>query len=477
MDNNHKGRVLIVDDELNALRVLSAILSEDGYHVLTSDNVEKAIGIIHQSPVDAVITDLKMPQKDGMEFFEYTRENHPDIPVIFLTAYGTVESAVSAMTRGAFYYFIKPPDYLKLKGILGMAIEQRCMKREIESLKMRLLNEGYKPRLIGHSPHMRKIFETIESIKESASSVLIHGETGTGKELIARALHTAGTRKERPFVAVNCAAIPKELMEAELFGYERGAFTGAFARRIGKFEEADEGIIFLDEIGEMELSLQAKLLRILQEREIERLGSNKKIKVNFRLISSTNRDLKKAVAEGTFREDLLYRINVIDIKVPPLRERKEDIPLLTSVFVDEFCIRERKTLAVASDVVGIFRNYSWPGNVRQLRNVVERLVVLSQGSVITPHELSEEFAVPKKLKVTQNVIRTLKDVEIQALQDALHACNGNKSKACKVLGISRKAFYKRLKDLLPVGQGRPAEAVLGPQVMRNGYRNKIRGDV
>ena len=477
MEKNHKGRVLIVDDELNALRVLSAILSDDGYHVLTSDTVDKAISIIHQNPVDAVITDLKMPQKDGLEFFEYTREHHPDIPVIFLTAFGTVESAVSAMTRGAFYYFIKPPDYMKLKGILVRAIEQRLMKREIESLKMRLLNEGYRPRLIGHSPPMRKIFETIESIKESASSVMIHGETGTGKELIARALHTAGSRKERPFVAVNCAAIPKELMEAELFGYEKGAFTGAFARRIGKFEEADEGIIFLDEIGEMELSLQAKLLRILQEREIERLGNNKKIKVNFRLISSTNRDLKKAVAEGTFREDLLYRINVIDIKVPPLRDRKEDIPLLLSAFVDEFCIRERKALTVTGDVVGIFRNYSWPGNVRQLRNVVERLVVLSRSGTITPHELSEEFAVPKKLKVAQNAIRTLKDVEMQALQEALHACNGNKSKACKVLGISRKAFYKRLKDLLPGGQGQPAEAFLGPQVMRNGYRSKIRGDV
>jgi two-component system response regulator HydG len=266
-------------------------------------------------------------------------------------------------------------------------------------------------------------------------------------------------------------------MEAELVGYEKGAFTGAFARRIGKFEEADEGIIFLDEIGELELSLQAKLLRILQEREIERLGNNRKIKVNFRLISSTNRDLKKAVSEGTFREDLLYRINVIDIKVPPLRERKEDIPLLVSAFVDEFCIRERKALTVTNDVVGIFRNHSWPGNVRQLRNVVERLVVLSHGSVISPHELSEEFSIPKKLKLAQNGIRTLKDVEMQALQDALHACNGNKSKACKVLGISRKAFYKRLKDQPPGGQGQQAESFMGLQGIRNGYRNKIRGDV
>ena len=446
MEKNHNGKVLIVDDEQNALRVLSAILSEEGYHVHESDNVEKAIRIISESDLDAVITDLKMPGRDGMEFFEYVSGNHPDIPVIFLTAYGTVESAVSAMTRGAFYYFIKPPDYMNLKGILVRAVEQRRLKREVESLKMRLMDEGYKHRLIGNTPEIRRIYETIESIKESMSSVLIWGDTGTGKELIARALHHNSARKEKPFIAVNCAAIPKELMEAELFGYEKGAFTGAFARRIGKFEEAAEGIIFLDEIGELELSLQAKLLRILQEREIERLGSNKKIKVNFRLISSTNRDLKKWVAEGKFREDLFYRINVIDIKVPSLRERKDDIPLLVSAFVNEFCIREKKALAISNEVLSIFQNYLWPGNIRQLRNVVERLVVLSQGDAITPNDLPEEFKTIKKQKVVQNSFQTLKDLEMQALRDALHACNGNKSKACRILGISRKAFYKRMKE-------------------------------
>jgi two-component system response regulator HydG len=463
MNHNHKGKVLIVDDELNALRVLSAILSEEGYQVLESDNVNKAIGIIHETPVDAVITDLKMPERDGMDFFTYISGNQPDIPVIFLTAFGTVESAVSAMTQGAFYYFIKPPDYMKLKGILSRAIEQRRLKREIESLKMRLLDEGYTRRIIGNTPVMRKIFDTINSIRGSASSVLIYGETGTGKELIARALHDTGTGKERPFVAVNCAAMPRELIEAELFGYEKGAFTGAYAKKIGKFEEASEGIVFLDEIGEMELSLQSKLLRVLQEHELERLGSNKKISVNFRLISSTNRDLKKAVAEGKFREDLLYRINVIDIKVPPLRERKEDIPLFVSAFVNEFCIREDKALSITGDVIRIFQNYSWPGNVRQLRNVIERVVVLSQGNVITPADLPEEFTVPRKQKTIHHGIRTLKDLETQALRDALHACNGNKSRACKVLGISRKAFYKRLKDLEPNGSG---IAVQGEAVAR-----------
>lgn len=450
--NSHKGKVLVVDDEPNALRVLSAILAEEGYHITSSDNVDKAIAIIQQVDVDAVITDLKMPGKDGMDLFEHISENYPDIPVVFLTAYGTVESAVSAMTRGAFYYFIKPPDYMNLKGILVRAIEQRRLKREVESLKLRLLDEGYRHRLIGNNPEIRRIFETIESIKESLTSVLIWGETGTGKELIARALHNSSSRKERPFVAVNCAAMPKELIEAELFGYEKGAFTGAFTRRTGKFEEAAEGIIFLDEIGELELSLQAKLLRVLQEREIERLGSNKKIKVNFRLISSTNRDLKKWVSEGRFREDLFYRINVIDIKVPSLRERKDDIPLLASSFINEFCLREKKELTVSADVLRLFQEYPWPGNVRQLKNIIERAVVLSQGKVITPSALPEEFMSVRKQKTMQNTVRTLKDLEMQALRDALHVCNGNKSKACRVLGISRKAFYKRLKDLYPTEQ-------------------------
>ena len=463
--NGHKGRVLIVDDEPNALRVLSAILAEEGYHIVSSDNVEKAITMIQQVDVDAVITDLKMPGKDGMDLFEHISGTYPDIPVIFLTAYGTVESAVSAMTRGAFYYFIKPPDYMNLKGILIRAIEQRRLKREVESLKLRLLDEGYRHRLIGTNPEIRRIFETIESIKESSTSVLIWGETGTGKELIARALHNSSSRKERPFVAVNCAAMPKDLIEAELFGYEKGAFTGAFARRTGKFEEAAEGVIFLDEISELELSLQAKLLRVLQEREIERLGSNKKIKVNFRLISSTNRDLRTWVSEGKFREDLFYRINVIDIKVPSLRDRRDDIPLLASSFINEFCVREKKELTVTAEVLRIFQEYSWPGNVRQLKNIIERAVVLSQGKVITPSALPEEFMSVRKQKAAQNTIRTLKDMETQALRDALHVCNGNKSKACRVLGISRKAFYKRLKDLLP------SEQIQASSVdMLSGYR-------
>ena len=445
MADTNSGKILLVDDEPNAIKVLSAILSDAGYDVIESQNGEKAIKMISKKDVDVVITDLKMPGTDGMQLFDYLIENYPDVPVIFLTAYGTVETAVNAMTRGAFYYFIKPPDYLQLKSIIAKAVEQRSLKRELEILKKRLSGEETHIRIIGNTPPMLKLFDAIEAVKDSASSVLIYGETGTGKELVARTLHYSSTRKDKPFTVVNCAAIPRELMESELFGYEKGAFTGAVTRRIGKIEEASSGTLFFDEIGELELSLQAKLLRVLQESEIERLGSNKKIKVNFRLISSTNRDLKKMVESNTFREDLFYRVNVIQLNLPPLRERFMDIPLLVAEFVKEFCVRERKALTVSDDVMKIFQSYHWPGNVRQLKNVIERAVVLVKGKMITLKELPEEFLSLQDHTESFSK-KTLKDLEIQAVKDALRECKGNKSKAAKALGISRKAFYKRLRE-------------------------------
>ncbi len=447
MHGSATGKVLIVDDDANAVRVLSAILSEGGYDVLEAKDVDGAVKAVSED-VDAVITDLKMPGRDGVQFFKYVTEHHPDIPVIFLTAYGTVESAVSTITHGAFYYFIKPPDYLKLKGILSRAVEQRRLKRELENLKKRLSAEHNPHRIVSNNPAMQRIIETIEAVRDSPSSVLICGETGTGKELIARSLHYSSTRRGNPFVAVNCAAMPKELIESELFGYEKGAFTGAVARRIGKFEEASGGSVFLDEIGELELSLQAKLLRTLQEKEIERLGSNKRMKVEFRLISSTNRNLKREVQAGSFREDLFYRLNVVQINVPPLRERMDDLPLLVSEFVNEFCVRERKVLSISDEVMRIFQSYSWPGNIRQLKNIIERAVVLVKGSKITPRELPEEFLSFKRGLESIISLRTLRQIEIHAVRDTLHKCNGNKSKAARVLGISRKAFYKKLKDYL-----------------------------
>src|SRR5512135_432345 len=383
---NCKGDVLIVDDEPNARKVLSAILSEEGYEVLQSGDVDTATKLIYGQPVDAVITDVKMPGKDGMCLFDYMTKNFPDIPVIFLTAYGTIESAVAAMTSGAFHYFMKPPDYPALKSVLAKAIERRVMHKADGHLQKGSDHE--QPlHIIGTTQEMARLFETIESVKASPSNVLICGETGTGKELIARALHHKRTAKNNPFIAVNCAAIPKELIEVELFGCEKGAYTGAVSRRTGKFEEAADGVIFLDEISELELSTQAKLLRVLQEREIERIGSNRKIKVEFRLISATNRDLAEEVKKGRFREDLYYRVNVVEIKVPPLRERKDDIPLLAEAFLEECCKREKKKIELLHEVIHAFQAYHWPGNVRQLKNIIERAVVLSKNGSLTLADL------------------------------------------------------------------------------------------
>jgi len=445
MSSNCRGTVLVVDDEPNAVKVIDAILSQDGHRVLCSLDAEKAIEMIRNENVDAVITDLKMPKMDGVQFFQHIGETYPDIPVIFLTAYGTVELAVHAVTHGAFYYFVKPPDYNKLRAMVERAIEQRRMKREPDFCGNSLSGDS-QDRIIGNTPEMRKIFETIEAIKDSTSSVLICGETGTGKELIARALHYCSARRDLPFSPVNCAAIPRDLLESELFGYEKGAFTGAVSRRIGRFEEVSGGTLFLDEIGELERVLQAKLLRALQEREIERLGSNKKIKVDFRLICSTNRDLQGEVNSGNFREDLFYRINVVQIDLPPLRQRKEDIPFLIAAFVSEFAVREKKTLRVSGKVIKACQNFSWPGNIRQLKNVIERTVVIARKSEITVRDLPKEIISGQQEIAPGSSTSTLKQMEIQVIRHALQKSRGNKSEAARNVGISRKAFYKRLKE-------------------------------
>lgn len=451
-----RGRVLLVDDELNALKVLSAILRDEGYFVSEAQNVDVAENILAAESIDVVITDLKMPGRDGMQLFDLVTLQYPDVPVIFLTAYGSVDSAVQAVTRGAFYYFIKPPDYKKLKGILARALEQRLLKKEISTLKNQLVLGQGSQGIIGKTPEMLRIFETVAAVKDSVSSVLICGETGTGKEAVARNLHYHSSRSGRPFVAVNCAAMPGGLLESELFGYEKGAFTGAFSRRIGRFEEAGGGTIFLDEIGELELPLQAKLLRVLQEKEIERLGSNRKIQVDFRLICSTNRDLEKEIAAGHFREDLYYRVNVVRVLMPPLRERKDDIPLLTASFLKEYCVRESKSLEISPEVMDVFYRYSWPGNIRQLKNVIERVAVLSKGKSIVvkdlPHEL-RQFAGLVHAESKSGCIKTFRELEESAIRSALLECKGNKSKVAQKLGISRKLLYKRLREMGVPGAG------------------------
>lgn len=439
------GKVLIVDDEPNAVRVLSAILRQDGYAVIQSTSVDGAIGVVNEEGVDAIITDLKMPVRDGYQLFDYVSAHHPNVPVMFLTAYGSVDNAVRAVTSGVYYYFIKPPDYGKLKAVLAKAIELYHAKKNAESGSAGHPATG-PGTIICRTPRMLQICRTVDAIKNSDSSVHVHGETGTGKEIIAWKLHAAGKRRSEPFIAVNCAAIPRELLESELFGYDKGAFTGAVGSRVGKFEEAGRGTLFLDEIGELEPSLQAKLLRVLQDRTIERLGSNRKIPVHFRLVSSTNRDLSEEMRAGRFREDLYYRINVVQIHVPPLRERKDDIPLLTNAFMNEFCTREQKELALSDEVMDRFMQYAWPGNVRELRNVIERAIALCRGRVVTPEDLPEHFPGVHRTACARNSIRPLKTVELQAIHQALEECRGNKSMAARRLGISRKAFYRILKE-------------------------------
>jgi len=438
-------QVLIVDDEPDSIREFAEMLSQDGYDICTSSDAEKVIAMIPGNGIAAIITDDRMHCEDGTQLCEYITGNHPDIPVILLTAGRTDERAFSAMTPGVFCYFNKPPDYLCLKGILDRALEQRSLKKELQSLKRTRFDDNMRYRIVGNTIEMRRIFEIIEAVKDSDSNVLIYGETGSGKELIARAINNHG-KKDGPFIPLNCAVMPKELIELELFGLEKEALSGTFSKRMGKFEEASEGTLFLDEIGDLELSLQAKLLRVLQEKDIQRLGSSRKIKVDFRLMSSTKRDLKKEIQNGNFREDLFYRINQIEITVPPLRERKDDIPLLVLSFLNELCAREKKALSVSDKAMKTFADYCWPGNVRQLRNVLERAVILATGDKITHRELPEELLSFKRGTTSSNSLKTFRELEMEALKDALHACKGNKSKASRILGISRKAIYKRLRE-------------------------------
>jgi two-component system response regulator HydG len=446
MGDEPKGKVLIVDDEPTALKVLSAILETENYQVLQAGSVDHAIRVLQADIVDTIITDMKMPNKTGLELFRYVQKHHHFIPVIFLTAYGTIEAAVNMMDAGAFHYFVKPPDFTDLKKVLAKAVEQCKLKRKIIRLKKESEKVYQSLFLIGGSSEMKRIYETIQSVKNSTCSVLVSGETGTGKELIARELHYSSNRSHKPFVAVNCAAIPHDLIEAELFGHEKGAFTGASQRRVGRIEAASGGTLFLDEIGELDTSVQSKLLRVLQEKEFSRLGDNLAIEVDFRLIASTNRDLRKEIGAGNFREDLFYRLNVVCINIPPLRDRRTDISLLARAFVEEFCEREEKALSLSSGALKALQKYSWPGNVRELKNVIEGAVVMAKSRKIKPedfpaylHDSSESAA---HLEVTQ----TLKELEVATIRKALQQCEGNKTRAAKLLGVSRKTLYKRIED-------------------------------
>ena len=448
-------RILVVDDEANLRRVLAAILRRDGFEVLEAADGEQALGLVERG-VAAVITDLKMPRLDGMGLLRRLVAEHPDVPVVMITAHGSVDSAVGAVKLGAFDYIEKPFEQEQIRQVVQKAIRTHELERR--SARPIVSSMAGRFGLIGQSEPLAEVLAVVEKVADTPSTVLVTGESGTGKELIARALHQNSSRRAEPFIKINCAAIPKTLMESELFGYEKGAFTGAVGSKPGRFELADRGTLFLDEIGEVPAEMQVKLLRVLQESEFERVGGIKTLKVDVRLVTATNRDLVKEVAAGNFREDLYYRLNVVPIHLPPLRDRRSDIPLLVDHFVLKFNDRLKKSISgVEPEAMERLVQHQWPGNVRELENVLERTLLFASGPQIGAGDLPAElqFAVsaaptpapgaPTSLK--EIVRRETERVERELIVRALDQTSGNVTQAARKLKISRKSLQTKMKDL------------------------------
>ncbi len=467
-------RVLVADDELNMRRVLEAILRREGYDVITAANGVEALGGMEtKGGVQTVITDLKMPGLDGMGLLKRLSSDYPDVPVVMITAHGSVESAVEAVKLGAFDYLEKPFEQEQIRQVVAKAINTYALARG--NARPEEPSEHGRFRLVGQSPAIQQIYAVVEKVANTPSTVLITGESGTGKELIARALHENSSRHAGPFIKINCAAIPKTLMESELFGYEKGAFTGAVGAKPGRFELAHGGTLFLDEIGEIPVEMQVKLLRVLQESEFERVGGIKTIKVDVRLVTATNRDLLAEVGAGTFREDLFYRLNVVPIHIPPLRERREDIPLLADHFIAKFNDRLKKEItSILPDAVERLVAYHWPGNIRELENLMERTMLFCEGPAIKVSDLPvevtggaaaagaaptpapagaagaaspEEAARPAPESLKEAVRAETERVERELIQKALDATGGNVTQAARKLKISRKSLQTKMKEL------------------------------
>jgi DNA-binding NtrC family response regulator len=439
-----KGRILVVDDEANARTALAELLRDEGYAVEAAGDAFKALGKVAEFAPELVLTDLKMPGMDGLALLARLRESDPDLPVVVMTAFGEVESAVRAMRSGARDYLAKPVNVGELSVVIARELEQRRMRQEAGLLRARLSEKYSFDNIIGNAAPMQEIFKTVSQIASSRASVLVTGESGTGKELIAAAIHERSPRAKGPFVKLHCAALAESLLESELFGHERGSFTGAIARRDGRFSQANHGTLFLDEIGEIAPSVQVKLLRFLQEREFERVGGNETISVDVRVIAATNRDLKQMVAEGKFREDLYYRLNVINLEMPTLRDRPSDVPLLASHFLHRYAKENGKEVrAFTAEALECMAGYAWPGNVRELENVVERAVVLAQSAEITLADLPAQFAPAKARPGLQIPGATMDEIERYAIIKTLESTGGSTSEAGKILNISvRKIQYK-----------------------------------
>jgi two-component system NtrC family response regulator len=445
--------ILIVDDERNYLVLLEALLGPEGYEIMTADNAYDALSLVREADLDLLITDMKMPRMDGMELLDECKRIKSDLPVIMMTAYGTIEMAVEAMKKHAYDYITKPFQNEQLKLTVKKALENYRLIKENRLLSQALSDRFKHGNMIGKSKSMQKVYDIVDKVAQSKASVLITGPSGTGKELIAKALHYGSPRKNRPFVSINCGALTETLLESELFGHERGAFTGAVAMKKGRFELADEGTLFLDEVGDMPPSLQVKLLRVLQEMEFVRVGGTRTIRVDVRVISASNRNIKEDVAKGTFREDLFYRLNVIHIEVPPLRERIDDIPLLVRHFIEKYRDEQGKNaIELSPEVWKAIYAYAWPGNVRELENAIERAVVLNSGGVITPEDLPEElsgaeaeFDVESFIPPGVPLPSALERIEERLIRRALVQCNNVQSHAASMLGITKSLIQHKMK--------------------------------
>ncbi len=432
-------RILVADDERFMAEMLQEIFEEEGMLVETALDGRQALEKFRSSSFDLVLLDLRMPEVSGMEVLKEIRRDDPDIPVVVITAYGSVDNAVEALKIGAYDFVTKPFKIEELKNIITRALELERLKRERDYLLDEIREEFHFEGVIGESPRMKEVMQMAQLVAKTDATVLIYGESGTGKELLARSIHFQSDRKDKPFIVVNCGAITETLLESELFGHEKGSFTGAHARKLGKFELADEGTIFLDEIGEMSPAMQVKLLRVLQDRTFERVGGTAVIAVNVRVIAATNRDLKKMVKDGTFREDLYYRLNVIPIELPPLRDRKEDLPLLCGFLIAKHCRRlHKKIQGISPQAMRLLKKYSWPGNIRELDNVIERAIILSQDEVLGVEDLRLMEAPFKEQW------KTLRAMEEEYIARVLDYAGGDMEKAAVILDIPVVELKKRI---------------------------------
>jgi len=439
-------KLLIVDDEKNMRTVLRRALSAEGYEVFEAATGKEALDVLTDVMPDLIVMDQKMPEMDGLTALKKVKRLLPSLPVVILTAHGNVQSAVEAVRAGATEYLTKPFDLDELKLVVSKALGVRDLFREVDTLRAELKREYDLATIVGQSDQMRDIYDVVKKVATTNATVMVYGESGTGKELVARAVHEYSRRSKKPFIQVSCAALPETLLESELFGYEKGAFTGANTAKKGRFELADGGTLFLDEIGDISPAIQVKLLRVLQEKTFEHLGGTKTIKVDVRIVGATNRDLQEAIADGTFREDLYYRLNVVPITVPPLRDRKEDIPLLVAHFLEKLGSKRKMSKEAMARLVG----YGWPGNIRELENTIERAVILGSGDVILPEHLPAELRAepapggpPVPIELPSEGI-VLEKLEKDLLEQALRRAGSNQTKAAKLLGISRHELLYRM---------------------------------